>query len=162
MSGKIRWSVVAAAAVGSLIRLIAASPSNADDVKKPPVVMPTPQEMEAAKRKLIEGRGTRPGPHANYQTPTPQPPPSNWIKIKADNGAWGAIDSNSIEAWSTGGAYAIICISDDGGPCTFLQMTRVIFDCQGHFTAMDEGGIVLPAPPQSLGGALATIACARR
>jgi hypothetical protein len=64
-------------------------------------VTPTPQEMEEAKRKIIEDHGSRPGTQRSQQ---------NWKKIKADNGAWAAIDTNSIEAWSTGGSYAIICI----------------------------------------------------
>jgi hypothetical protein len=85
----------------------------------------------------------------------------DWKKIKADNGAWAAIDMNSITPWSTGGAYAIICISDDGRACTFLQMTRVLFDCHGHFKDIDHGAY-LAAPPQSLGGGLAAIACNKR
>jgi hypothetical protein len=86
-------------------------------------------------------------------------PPGNWRKIKADNGAWAAIDTNSIEPWSNGGAYAIICVADDGGPCPMLKMTRVLFDCHGHYTDIDHGGAHLPAPPLSLAGALAVVAC---
>ena len=89
----------------------------------------------------------------------PGDPPGKWKKIKADNGAWAAIDMTSIVPWSTGGAFAIVCISDDGGPCPFLKMGRILFDCHGHYTDIDHGGLLLPAPPLSLGGQLASIAC---
>jgi hypothetical protein len=104
-----------------------------------------------------------PGHQETYQTTTstllPQkaPPVSNWKTVEADNGAWFAIDMNSITPWSTGGAYAIICAAD-GNTCPLLNMSRVLFDCRGHYSDIDHGG-TMPAPPRSVIGALAAIAC---
>jgi hypothetical protein len=81
-----------------------------------------------------------------------------WQRIEADNGAASAIELNSVASWSTGEVYAIICALD-GDVCPLSGMRRVLFDCRGHYTPIDFGGVSLQAPPRSVIGRLADIAC---
>jgi hypothetical protein len=90
-----------------------------------------------------------------------QNPVQIWKQIEADNGAIYAIDLNSISHNSNGpGAFAIICIMERNA-CPLMNMTRVVFDCQGKYTDVDHGNAIRLAPPRSVAGRLANIACSR-
>jgi hypothetical protein len=57
-------------------------------------------------------------------------------------------------------ADAIVCVDVDNNTCAPLNMKRLRFDCHGHF--MDVHGttsLMMPAPPRSVAGQLAAIAC---
>jgi hypothetical protein len=101
-------------------------------------------------------------PIQQTQTPTkPQPPKANWRKIEADNGAVFQIDLNSITPWKTGEAQAQIYISQ-GDIFAPSNLRSILFDCRGHMTdiSFGSGMPTIDVPPKSVGGQLATIACA--
>jgi hypothetical protein len=82
----------------------------------------------------------------------------NWKWIKADNGAQVAIDMKSIAHTTDGGSDAVVYF--DEGPNTGPQnMRRWIFDCRGHYRDTASLGVTLYAPPHSVAGTLANIAC---
>jgi hypothetical protein len=89
-----------------------------------------------------------------------QSPTQRWKRIDADNGSTMAIDLNSISHMSNanGATDAIICYLD-GNTCPLLNQRRWRFDCHGHFINIDGAGGLVVAPPQSVAGQLADIAC---
>ena len=90
-------------------------------------------------------------------------PVEKWRRVEADNGAVFAIDMNSISRWSTGGVYAITCVADKdeagNDVCPLLGKSRVVSDCHGHYNDWDHHISGL-APPRSVVGQMAAIACA--
>jgi hypothetical protein len=80
-------------------------------------------------------------------------------KVEADNGSAYAIDLNSI-AKRGRETVAIIC-PVEAGVCVPRNMFRVAFDCKGHYVDIDHGGGPTAAPPHSLIGRMADIACAK-
>jgi hypothetical protein len=89
-----------------------------------------------------------------------QSPTQRWKQINAENGSAMAIDLNSISHMSSsnGVTDAIICYLD-GNTCPLLNQRRWRFDCHGHFMNIDGAGGLVVAPPQSVAGELADIAC---
>lgn len=83
---------------------------------------------------------------------------SDWQRVTDKNGESAAIDTETITP-SPDGVFANICIDrKNEGVC---HTSRVIFDCHGN------GRLALQifhfsAPPESLMGELAAIACAKR
>jgi hypothetical protein len=82
-----------------------------------------------------------------------------WKMLEADNGAVFGIDLNSIEHWNAGQAMAITCVAENN-PCPPANMARLMFDCRGHYWDVDRGGDLVLAPPRSVVGRMAEIACA--
>ena len=84
----------------------------------------------------------------------------NWKTLEADNGAVFEIDLNSIDYFNDGKAMAITCRVDNNS-CSPANMARLMFDCRGHYTDVDGGGDYMPAPPKSIVGRMAELACAK-
>jgi hypothetical protein len=87
-----------------------------------------------------------------------EPALCDWQKVTDENGGSATIDTGTI-ATGPNGVSANICVDrNNEGKC---QTTRVIFNCRGRVSL----GILLfgkNAPPESLEGKLAAIACAKR
>lgn len=84
----------------------------------------------------------------------------DWRRIEADNGAAFAIEMNSIAHYNNGTADAAICVLDNG-MCARWNMGRFHFDCQGHYMDLDNMPAgAQPAPPRSVIGRMAALACA--
>jgi len=88
-----------------------------------------------------------------------QLPRRNWKMLEADNGAVFGIDLNSIEHGYAGQAWATTCVVENN-TCPPINMARLVFDCRGHYWDVDRGGEVLLAPPRSIVGRMAEVACA--
>ena len=84
----------------------------------------------------------------------------NWRRIEADNGAVYALDMNSISHNTNGSAVAVMCTVDND-TCIPPNMSRLLFDCHGHYMDIDRGGsAMLIAAPRSVVGKMADLACA--
>jgi hypothetical protein len=83
---------------------------------------------------------------------------SDWQKVTGENGGSATIDTETIVP-SPSGVSANICVDrNNEGKC---QAMHVIFNCHGRvFLGLALLGI--NAPPESLEGKLAAIACAKR
>jgi hypothetical protein len=88
------------------------------------------------------------------------PKKSNWRRMEADNGAAYAIDLSSIShLYQCGGcADAVVCIVDSDR-CPPQNMRRFRFDCHGHYMDIDGGRSLQMAPPRSVVGQMAALAC---
>jgi hypothetical protein len=84
---------------------------------------------------------------------------SKWKRIEADNGAAFAIDLGSISHNTNGSAVAVMCVVDND-TCIPPNMSRLLFDCHGHYMDIDRGGSLTIAPPRSVVGQMAALACA--
>lgn len=84
---------------------------------------------------------------------------SKWKRIEADNGAAFAIDLGSISHNTNGSAVAVMCVVDND-TCIPPNMSRLLFDCHGHYMDIDRGGSLTIAPPRSVIGQMAALACA--
>lgn len=84
---------------------------------------------------------------------------SKWKRIEADNGAAFAIDLGSISHNTNGSAVAVICVVDND-TCIPPNISRLLFDCHGHYMDIDRGGSLTIAPPRSVVGQMAALACA--
>lgn len=83
---------------------------------------------------------------------------SNWKRIEADNGTAFAIDLGSIVHLTDGSAMVAVCVVD-ADACPPQNMTRLLFDCRGHFRDLDRGGGTQLVAPRSIAGRYAAIAC---
>jgi hypothetical protein len=70
-----------------------------------------------------------------------------------------AIDMNSVSQNINGTAVAVTCIVDND-TCPPWNMSRFHFDCRGHYKDLDRHGPVMIAPPRSVAGQMAALACA--
>lgn len=110
-------------------------------------------------------------------------PKEKWRRLETDTGLVVAIDLGSIEralpdvarmakmnreaglpAPRSDGrptfAGAIVCTEVEDNTCSPFHMKRMRFDCHGHFMDSDDmSGTMMPAPPRSVAGQLAAIAC---
>jgi hypothetical protein len=59
-----------------------------------------------------------------------------------------------------GTAVAVTCIVDNDA-CPPWNMSRFQFDCRGHYQDLDRHGPVMIAPPRSVVGEMAALACPR-
>src|SRR5260370_29765609 len=82
-----------------------------------------------------------------------------WMMLEADNGAVFGIDINSIDHFNAGQAMAITCVAENRA-CPPANMTRLMFDCKGHYWDVDHVGPTTLAPPRSVVGRMAELACA--
>jgi hypothetical protein len=87
-----------------------------------------------------------------------EPALCDWQKVTDENGGSATIDTETIVP-GPNGVSANICVDRNSeGQC---QTTRVIFNCRGRiFLGLELLGT--NAPPESLEGKLAAIACAKR
>jgi hypothetical protein len=87
-----------------------------------------------------------------------EPALCDWQKVTGENGGSATIDTETI-APGPNGVSANICVDRNiEGKC---QAMHVIFNCHGRvFLGLASLGI--NAPPESLEGKLAAIACAKR
>ncbi|HTC05375.1 MAG TPA: hypothetical protein VK749_18355 [Xanthobacteraceae bacterium] len=87
-----------------------------------------------------------------------EPALCDWQKVTGENGGSATIDTETI-APGPNGVSANICVDrNNEGKC---QAMHVIFNCHGRvFLGLALLGI--NAPPESLEGKLAAIACAKR
>jgi hypothetical protein len=87
-----------------------------------------------------------------------EPALCDWQKVTADNGESGTIDTETIVP-GPDCVWANICVGDNGeGKC---RTSRALFNCRGRaYLAITFLGVA--APPGSLMGELAAIACAKR
>lgn len=83
----------------------------------------------------------------------------DWHRVEADNGAVMVIDMKSIRRGAAGGAQAVVCLADNDR-CSPMDASRWAFDCHGHFQDIDRHSGALQAPPRSVAGAIAALACA--
>jgi len=67
---------------------------------------------------------------------------------------------NSIKHDSSG-ASANVCPLDNG-VCAPWEVTELLFDCQGHYVDVQQHTGMIIAPPRSVVGQMATLACAGR
>jgi hypothetical protein len=92
-----------------------------------------------------------------------EPALCDWQKVTDENGGSATIDTETIAPVSSGasvpsGVSANICVDrNNEGKC---QTMRVIFNCRGRVYFVPILG--KNAPPESLEGKLAAIACAKR
>lgn len=84
----------------------------------------------------------------------------SWKRFEADNGAAYVMDMNSISHKQTcaGCADATICVVDNN-QCIPPNMRAVRFDCRGHYIDIMSGGDLQMAPPRSVIGQMAAVAC---
>ena len=106
-----------------------------------------------------------------------------WQRLETDTGLVIAIDLGSIERAQndfagmakinkeaglpvprTDGrpryADATVCVEVENNTCSPFNMKRLRFDCHGHFIDVrDMTSTMMPAPPRSMAGLLAAIAC---
>jgi len=93
------------------------------------------------------------------QSAVAQNPIQKWHRVEADNGAAFALDLNSLTRLADGGALIIVC-NLDNDRCSSLNQSRFKFDCRGHCIDIDRRGPLQMAPPRSVAGRMAEIACA--
>jgi hypothetical protein len=87
-----------------------------------------------------------------------EPALSDWQKVTAENGESGTIDTETM-APGPDGVFANICIGNDNeGNC---RIRHVMFNCRGRMS-LEIAFFGVDAPPESLPGKLAAIACAKR
>jgi hypothetical protein len=110
---------------------------------------------EATFCRTVSARTAPTGPAPVQPTPAYK---SNWKRLEADNGAAFAIDLASISHNTNGSAIAVTCIVDNDA-CPPPNMSRFLFDCHGHYTDIDRGGSATIAPPRSVVGQMAALAC---
>jgi hypothetical protein len=86
-----------------------------------------------------------------------EPALCDWQKVTGENGGSATIDTETI-APGPNGVSANICVDRNGeGKC---QTMTVMFNCRGRMFILAFLGV--NAPPESLEGKLAAIACAKR
>ena len=87
-----------------------------------------------------------------------EPALCDWQKVTVENGGSATIDTETI-APGLNGVSANICVDrNNEGKC---QTMRVMFNCRGRvYLGLLFFGV--NAPPESLEGKLAAIACAKR
>lgn len=83
---------------------------------------------------------------------------SVWRKIVADNGAVYQVDVGHILRYNTGAAE-IVVYTNQGGAYDPRNLTRLIFDCQGHYQDQANFGVTEYAAPDSVAGQIGKIAC---
>ena len=86
--------------------------------------------------------------------------PRLWKAVEGTTGALAKIDLNSIRHGIRGNAMAVVAQFPSGatGPQT---MSQILFDCHGQYADILDGfRINYPAPPRSVMGVIAGIACA--
>jgi hypothetical protein len=81
-----------------------------------------------------------------------------WLRVEATNGAAFKIDMNSIAHLNNGGAEAVVYIIE-GTTFDPANLKHFIFDCRGHYMDSDNMGATLYAPPRSVAGQIAALAC---
>ncbi len=83
-----------------------------------------------------------------------------WKRFEADNGAAFALEMNNIDHLDGCGrcADAVICVLDNN-QCLPPNARRIRFDCHGHYMDVLGGGSMQIAPPRSVIGQMAAIAC---
>jgi hypothetical protein len=84
----------------------------------------------------------------------------SWKRFEADNGAVYVMDMNSISHMQTcaGCADATICTVDNN-QCIPPNMRAIRFDCRGHYLDIMSRGDLQMAPPRSVIGQMAAVAC---
>lgn len=84
----------------------------------------------------------------------------NWKNVEADNGSIFKVDMNSIYHFPNGTAE-LVAYAVEGDRFMPQNMRRLWFDCQGRYRDQTEGarGPTLPAPPRSVVGQFAQLAC---
>jgi hypothetical protein len=84
----------------------------------------------------------------------------SWKRFEADNGAAYVMDVNSISHMQTcaGCADATICVVDNN-QCIPPNMRAIRFDCRGHYIDIMSGSDLQMAPPRSVIGQMAAVAC---
>src|SRR5262245_33767911 len=84
-----------------------------------------------------------------------------WKRIEADNGAAYAVDLKSIANFNDGTEMKV-CIVDNNA-CAIMpgtwNPTIFHFDCHGHYIDVYGGGGLRMAPPRSVVGKMAALAC---
>jgi hypothetical protein len=86
-----------------------------------------------------------------------EPALCDWQKVTGENGGSATIDTETITP-SPNGVSANVCVDRNGeGKC---QTISVLFNCHGRMFVLAFLGV--NAPPESLEGKLAAIACAKR
>jgi len=83
-----------------------------------------------------------------------------WRKIEADNGEVTKVDMNSIEHFNNGTADVVKYTYVPNTMFDPNSLVRLKFDCHGHYMNLDGGSLLLDAPPRSVVGEVAAIACA--
>jgi hypothetical protein len=84
---------------------------------------------------------------------------ARWTTIEADNGAVFKVELNSITHFNNGSADMVV-YAVQGDAYEPANLTRYIFDCHGHYMDTANMGTTLYAPPKSVAGQMANIACA--
>lgn len=98
--------------------------------------------------------------NASKSTAISSAPTENWRRIEADNGSVYAVDLNSISHNTDGSAGVVACVVDND-LCIPPNITRLLFDCRGHYRDIDRGSsALLIVPPRSVVGRIAPLACA--
>jgi|SRR5579872_1530347 len=79
-----------------------------------------------------------------------------WRGITSATGEMFKIDTGDLEPLQSGAVAAFVIVGDLSPP------RHLFFDCRGHFSDFDDPEDVFDAPPRSVVGELAQIACAGR
>jgi hypothetical protein len=82
-----------------------------------------------------------------------------WKRLDAANGEATKIDMNSIEHLSTGAVNVVVYSYVPNTMFDPAKLTRLVFDCQGHFMRLGGASYPMDAPPHSVAGEIATIVC---
>lgn len=115
----------------------------------------TPPRGAVPKLRINEPNATSQAPRKTETEAGPRG--MKWHKFEADNGAVYALDLNSIVRTSNA-ATAAMCIIDND-ICIPLNVRGLVFDCAGHYSI--ERSPMLIAPPRSVIGQMAILACSR-
>ena len=85
--------------------------------------------------------------------------PGRWKTIEADNGAVYQVDLKSIQRYNTGAVDVIVYAIENHA----YNPRRLFLDCQGRYRDDTMGGAHDDryAPPRSVAGRVAEVACAR-
>jgi hypothetical protein len=82
-----------------------------------------------------------------------------WKRVMADNGESTKVDMNSIEALSGSGAIAIVYSYVPNTDYDPSHLSKLTFDCRGHFSELGATSVALDAPPRSIAGRIAALVC---
>ena len=85
-----------------------------------------------------------------------------WGRIASDNGEVSRIDMHDLEPLVNGGIGAYVVVGDPRGGLNPSAFRHLFFDCRGHYGDFDDPSSTMDAPPRSVVGQMAKVACAHR
>lgn len=84
-----------------------------------------------------------------------------WSRFESVTGEVTKLDTASIQPGPNGGAFAIVYTYLPGTPFDARRVSQIYFSCHGQYVDTALSGIGIDAPPRSVIGTIATVACAK-